>query len=342
MTIDLRQNKVNLEPEQNSFTSDRRCVRRWYVWGFWISLIIFCLIAFVTYVILSPVGAFTTPKIIDVQAGTPLSAIANKLRDAGIIRSASLLEIIAKTTGRDTRIIAGPYRFDGTDGMLTVLNRLSSGLHGIALVRITIPEGFTRAAIADTCAAVLPAFSRTAFLEETKGEEGFLFPDTYEFFETATSGDVAERLRATFADRVAPLKQLPRPNGASFNDVVIMASIIEKEVSDPNDRRIVSGILWNRLAIGMPLQVDAVFQYAIARGSAELTQEDLRSDSPYNTYTRKGLPPTAIGSPSKDALLAALQPIPTPYVYYLSGNDGTTHYAKTFEEHKLNKAKYLR
>jgi UPF0755 protein len=176
----------------------------------------------------------------------------------------------------------------------------------------------------------------------SENDEGYLFPDTYEFFENATTGEVYTRLRETFDLKTSELSKQVGPGGESFRDVMILASIIEEEVPEPEDRRIVSGILWKRLSIGMPLQVDATFQYTIGKGSFELTKEDLASDSPYNTYTRRGLPPTPIASPSLDAIDAALHPEKTGYLFYLSGTDGTTHYAKDFEGHKLNRAKYLR
>lgn len=294
------------------------------------------------FMLLAPVGTFESAKLVEVRAGESFADIATKLEQENVIRSAVSLRLIAKATGSDTRIVAGPYRFDGTDGTVAVLSRLSAGEHGIALVRVTIPEGFTRTAIADVLATALPAFSREDFLRATETEEGFLFPDTYEFFETATSGDVRERLRMTFDDKTRALRELPRPGKLSWEEIVVLASIIEKEVPLSDDRRIVAGILLKRLSIGMPLQVDAVFKYAIGRGSAELTQEDLRADSPYNTYTRKGLPPSAIGSPSQDALDAALRPADSPYLFYLSGTDGTTRFAKDFEGHKRNRELYMR
>ena len=120
-----------------------------------------------------------------------------------------------------------------------------------------------------------------------------------------------------------------------------MASIIEKEVADYKDRRIVSGILWKRLKAGMPLQVDAVFPY-IKGKAGRVFFEDLKIDSPYNTYLYKWLPPTPICNPGLDAIDAARNPVESPYWYYLSDKKGITYFASTFDGHKINRAKYLR
>jgi len=116
--------------------------------------------------------------------------------------------------------------------------------------------------------------------------------------------------------------------------------LIEKEVPDSDDRKIVSGILWKRLELGMALQVDAVFPYIT--GKQKVLLEDLKIDSLYNTYLHKGLPPGPISNPGLDAIDAARNPKESPYLYYLSGNDGKTHFAKTFSEHLRNKEKYLK
>ena len=121
-----------------------------------------------------------------------------------------------------------------------------------------------------------------------------------------------------------------------------MASIIEREAITPEARRIVSGILWKRIKMGMPLQVDATFAYVNGKNTYELTAEDLHIDSKYNTYEYKGLPPGPICNPGLDSIIATIEPTATPYLYYLSEKNGTMHYAKTFEEHKMNKVKYMR
>jgi len=120
-----------------------------------------------------------------------------------------------------------------------------------------------------------------------------------------------------------------------------MASILEGEALTTSDRKLVAGVLWRRLEIGMPLQVDATFSYVNGKTTFELTLDDLKIDSPYNTYKYKGLPPTPINNPGLNSINAALYPTKTKYLYFLSGNDGKMHYARTFEEHKRNRQLYL-
>jgi UPF0755 protein len=127
-----------------------------------------------------------------------------------------------------------------------------------------------------------------------------------------------------------------------LRDIVIMASIIEKEVHNTEDRGLVSGILWKRIKEGIGLQVDASLTYLLGKTSAELTSTDLKIDSPYNTYKYKDLPRGPISNPGKEAIFAALFPVISPYLFYLSDKDGVTRYARNFEEHKENKLRYLR
>lgn len=121
-----------------------------------------------------------------------------------------------------------------------------------------------------------------------------------------------------------------------------MASLLEEEARTTETRKMVSGILWKRLSAGMPLQVDAVFPYIIGKNTFEITLKDLEFDSPYNTYKYKGLPPGPISNPGKDSILAAIYPTKSDYWFYLSDKNGLMHYAITFDEHKINKAKYLK
>lgn len=207
-------------------------------------------------------------------------------------------------------------------------------------ITITIPEGYTAKQMGELFEKN-NLFSELEFLKVAQIEEGFLFPDTYEFFKKTTPQKVVEKMKNNFDNKISEFLPEIERQKKSLKDIIIMASIIEKEVHNPEDRKIVSGILWKRIERGIGLQVDASLTYILGKTSAELTQDDLKLDSPYNTYKYKGLPKGPISNPGKDAILAALYPEKSPYLFYLSDNDGITRYARNFEEHKNNKQKYL-
>jgi UPF0755 protein len=187
--------------------------------------------------------------------------------------------------------------------------------------------------------SIFPHIATSTFYATALPYEGYLFPETYNLSPKSSADDIIVLLRKTFAERATPL--LPT-DAVQERQVVTMASILEREGKSEESMSIISGILWKRLEAHMPLQVDATLQYERGKGSAALSIDDLKKDSPYNTYTRPGLPPTPISNPGLIALRAALHPVKTEYWFYLTGSDGTFHYAKTFEQHKQNKARYLR
>jgi len=208
-------------------------------------------------------------------------------------------------------------------------------------ILITIPEGYTIKQIGDLFEKN-NLFSKKDFLNFARNEEGYLFPDTYKFFKNTTPQKVAEKMKNNFDIKVAEfLPEISRQK-KSLSNIIIMASIIEKEVHNLEDRKIVSGILWKRIEQGIGLQVDASLTYILGKTSAELTQEDLKIDSLYNTYKYKGLPAGPISNPGKNAIESAIFPQTSPYLFYLSDKEGITRYARNFEEHKENKFKYLR
>lgn len=180
----------------------------------------------------------------------------------------------------------------------------------VKLVRVTIPEGFNVRQIAGRLEAA-GLFQAEDFVKAAAGEEGFLFPDTYEFYSHSKPGDVILKMKENFLKKVG--LEVSR-------DVIIMASLLEEEARHDGDWEKIAGILWKRLEAGMALQVDA---------------------EP-GTYDYPGLPPAPISNPGLDAIEAALHPAASPYWYYLSDKAGNIHYAKTFEEHKANRLKYLR
>jgi UPF0755 protein len=187
----------------------------------------------------------------------------------------------------------------------------------------------------------LPYFDPELFLEETKDLEGFLFPDTYFISPAADTDDVIALLHDNYETNVAPLREVINSSGMTEHDVVTLASILEKEAAGSADRATIAGILKNRIKTGMRLQVDAPFLYEYKIGQSQLTPEMIKTDSPYNTYTRSGLTPGPIGNPGLASIKAVLYPAASSYLFYLHDNNGRVHYAKTFAEHKRNIQTYL-
>jgi hypothetical protein len=167
---------------------------------------------------------------------------------------------------------------------------LATGNFNVDQVRITIPEGYSRAEISLISQALLPNFDVDKFMNKTQNDEGYLFPDTYFVFPSITTENFIKLLKDNFDTKINPLREDIVASSRSEKDIIKMASIIEKEAHGNEDRYVISGILWNRIDKGMPLQVDATFLYLLGKGSNSLTLEDLKTDSPYNTYIYKGLP----------------------------------------------------
>lgn len=313
--------------------------RRFFALATFVALILF--VSFIVWQGRAPED-FSKDSLVEIPHGANLRDIADILLSEHIIRSPALFIALVRHYGDERGVSSGTYLFDSPENILRIARRLAGGDHGITKVRITIPEGTPVADMAALFARALPAVTEEEFTANAKAKEGYLFPDTYFFFSTATTGEVIHALEKNFNGKTRTLADEAESTGKNWHEIVTLASIIEEEAMTREDRRIISGILSNRLESGMRLQVDAPFVYLIGKGSRELSAEDLNIDSPYNTYRNAGLPPTPISNPGADSLDAALHPSSTPYLYYLSDRDGVMHYARTFEEHKLNKAKYIR
>lgn len=278
---------------------------------------------------------------VEISSGSSVSDIALLLHKEEVIRSPLLFTFLARVTKADTLLGSGVFLFKMPMNVFSVLTQVRLHRYGITRTKITIPEGTPLSLMAGMFSASLPNFDKSKFIEETRGMEGYLFPDTYFFFANATSGPVISVLSDNFIKKTAALKSEAEAAQKNWNDVIVMASLIEEEAVTDADRKIISGILWARIDRGMKLQVDAPFVYMLGKASSEITIADLSHDSPWNTYLYKGLPPAPISNPGLLAIDAALHPTKTNYLFYLSDKNGDMHYAKTFEEHKLNKAKYI-
>jgi UPF0755 protein len=292
--------------------------------------------------LIAPPSDFPVPYRLTIEEGQSLFSISHELQDAGAIKYTKPFEMFMIVLGSERRVSEGEYYFKKPATALEIAFRISGRQFGIDRTKVTFPEGFTAKQMSDRLGAALPDFDTVLFLTLAKESEGYLFPDTYSFFPSVTPDVVVALLKRNFEEQLVPLQQSIRTSGRSQKDIIIMASIIEKEANKAEEMPIISGILWKRIDQGMAMQVDAPFLYTLGKESSELTRKDLASNSPYNTYKNKGLPPGPISNPGLDAIKAAAAPVPSDYYYYLHDRDGGVHFAKTYKEHQSNIAKYLR
>ncbi|MDP3800321.1 MAG: endolytic transglycosylase MltG [bacterium] len=325
-----------------------------------IRLVIFGLIAltlFSFYII----SRIISPQFLDgkkeiaISKGENLLEIASNLEAAGIIKSKLSFIISALYRGSHSALKAGQYVFDPGLNLRQILARIEKGeaLFGYNDVVVTIPEGLTLDGIAERLEK--SGFSDASNIKKIKASsltetfdwlkyapskhdtlEGFLFPDTYRFSKDANAQEIAIKMLNRFDTKT---KEVRNTSGKKFYDILRMASILEEEVI-PSDMPIASGVLWKRLNIGMPLQVDATLVYDLGR---PIKRSDIDTlNSLYNTYKNKTLPPTPISNPGLASLNAAMYPEESSYLYYLSkSSDKTTVFSATFEDHNLAKTKYL-
>lgn len=293
------------------------------------------------FVLFAAPSDFPAPSIFKVKKGEALGQVASDLKTERIVRSARVLATLMQVTGGNRRVREGAYFFPSPQNAFTVAIRLTRGDFELTPVRVTIPEGADARDIAAVLGKKLAPFDAETFLSLALPREGYLYPDTYFFFPGQDADAVESAMEANFRTQTAAVAPELTAFDEPLYDVVIMASLLEKEARMETDRRTIAGILWKRLSIGMPLQVDAAFGYVLDKNLTKLTTADLKEDSPYNTYTNKGLPPTPIGNPSLQAIRAAATPVASNYLYYLSDQNGVMRYAATYEQHLANKRKYL-
>ncbi len=288
-----------------------------------------------------PPETFPTDELVSVPQGETVSEIATRLRDDGVIRSPRMFRIIVTVLGRQKQLHAGDYLFKQPEDVFSIARAIAVGAYGLEPLRIRVPEGALTKEMAVMFGRQLTRFNADDFLAKAQPVEGYLFPDTYFFLPNATADTIIQAMRQNFDTQVATLGSKIQASGHSFEDIVNMASILEREGRNLDDRRLIAGVLWRRLKLGMALQADATMIYTLNRGEP-ITRKVLATESPYNTYLHKGLPPTPIGSPSLSSLEAAATPIDKGYLFYLADSHGVTHYSKTYSGHLANQRLYLR
>ncbi len=290
---------------------------------------------------ISPVDATDkTQKTFSVKKGEGVRAVANNLKSAGLIRDPVIFFLVVKQLGLDEKIQAGDFFLSPSKDSIAIAKSLQVGTYD---VQIVIPEGKR----AEEVAAILEERVDTyndSWTSQLKLHEGYLFPDTYSFPKDVAIDQVISYMRDNFESKYG---ELPNNSNLSKEDVVILASLVEREAKHGKDRPLVASVMLNRLKIGMPLQIDATVQYALGyqrQGKTwwkkELTFADLEIDSSYNTYTNPGLPPRPIANPGYEVLKAVVNPATTDYLFYISDKSGNNHYGRTLDEHNANIKKY--
>ncbi|QQG44807.1 MAG: endolytic transglycosylase MltG [Candidatus Roizmanbacteria bacterium] len=283
-------------------------------------------------------------KIFVIKPGESLNNIVKNLSREGLIRNSVVFYFIIKQKGIEKKIQAGDFRLSPSMNADEIAETLT---HGTLDVWVTIIEGLRKEEVAQI-------FSKSLDIPEvefiSQSEEGYLFPDTYLIPRQATAGGIIDILNFTFKQRFTnELKTKVKNLELTEPEAVTLASLVEREARSDEARQKVASILLKRLQNEVPLQVDATIQYALGYQPKEktwwkknLTLEDLKIKSPYNTYLNTGLPPEPISNPSFSSLNAVANADPsTPYMFYITGKDGKMRYARTLEEHNANIAKYL-
>jgi len=266
-----------------------------------ILLILFLMGLVLTWGVYAPKNSkLTQEKLFSVEKGQNLVIISKNLQKEGLIINKFFFEFYVFFAGSQMKLQAGQYYISPAESASKIAKKIISG--DIAKITLTIPEGWTQKQIEEALDLKLPG----------ENLEGYLFPDTYHFPIGVSGKEVEKTMRANFDKKTTGLK--------ITKDIVIMASLIEKEVRTKEDKELVSGILWKRLGIGMALQVDSAMW----------------------TYQNRGLPPAPISNPGLESILAALNPKTSPYWYYLSTPAGQTIFSRTLEEHNIARAKYLK
>jgi len=305
-------------------------------------IVILGLLSMYAYLFLiRPPDQFPLQKIITIPAGESGAQISNLLERDGIVRSALTFRIMAILLGHARDLHAGDYLFTEPLDVYQVAHTIGIGAYGLQPIKIRIPEGATVRQMATVFSIELQDFNAQHFLAQAQPLEGYLFPDTYYFLPNANENIVIEAMRQDFDLHIATIQPQIEAFNKPLSEDVVMASIVEREANNAQDRRMIAGVLWNRIERGMPLQADVTLQYTLPKADSQLTISDLQSNSAYNTYTHAGLPPGPIGSPSIESLLSTVTPVKSKYLYYLADHSGVTHYCATFACQLANEQEYL-
>ena len=303
------------------------------------------------YYLTSPSKAGSPEQIFLVADGSTLERVADNLEEKGIISRKDIFLLYARAMGYGRKIKAGEYRLSPGMSPLRILDILNRG--AIVFHTVTIPEGFTREQIGALLEQKGLA-AKKAFMAVTGDEavtesygitgpdlEGYLYPDTYRFSRGLSEKSIVDVMVRHFFEVFSTYRDRLKDVGMTMEQVVVLASIVEKETGKAEERPVIASVFLNRLRKRMRLESDPTVIYGIDNFDGNLRKKDLVRDNPYNTCVIRGLPPGAIANPGEDAIRAVLHPADMEYLYFVSKNDGSHHFSKTFNEHVKAKKKYM-
>lgn len=289
-------------------------------------------------------------QFVEIPPGSGSAAIRRRLVDAGIVRDEMVFRAALWLTGAARSLKAGEYRFERAMTPIEIVEKIERG--EVYLRRITFREGLTIREMADvfaergfgTASDFLAAAADPAAIADLDPQardlEGYLFPDTYDLPRRATAATLVavmtDRFKSAYDEQA---QALARSQGLTTRQVMTLASLVEKETGQPDERPLVAAVYRNRMRIGMPMQADPTVVYALVKAGkydGNIRKGDLEFDSPYNTYRYPGLPPGPIAAPGKASIDAVLSPADVKYLYFVSRNNGSHVFAETLAEHNAN------
>ncbi len=313
--------------------------------------LIILLLWYLTCLFVSP-GHGTVVYDASFPPGSGVRKLASELKAGGVIRSSWHFVLLTRLRGAAHQLKAGDYRFSDDMTPDKILMKIVSGEADYR--KFTLPEGYSMYQAAELLDQK-GYFKKDAFLAKCRDKsllarlglnessaEGYLYPATYNLSRGGSEEQLLEQMIGQWNKLNDAIKAGEGTRQFSRHDIVMLASIIEKEAVAADEKPLIASVFYNRMRIGMPLQSDPTAVYGVRSFSGKVTKADIQRPSPYNTYLNKGLPPGPIGNPGSDAVQAALNPAKTDYLYFVARQDGTHQFSRTLAEHNQAVARFLR